>query len=261
MSITLDIHGKELLDQFKQRLPLYRKLEQLVYNQLKDLIKEQGLYVNAIEHRVKTEQSLKGKLELKGFKYRSINDITDLVGVRVITFYTDEVDKIAAMVKHAFIIDWKESVDKRKLHETNSFGYNSLHYICRLPESITNDSELSNIRFELQMRTALQHVWSTIEHDIKYKGDIQLPLEHQRQFGRLAGMLELIDNDFSRLRNTANEYRRQIKSLVASGQLDEVPLTAISFQNYLENTHPFKPLNEHPSYQFSSHSVSSRWVM
>jgi len=243
-SILLDSHGEKLLAQYKERLPLYQKLEQLAYEQISQMIKEQGIYVTALEHRVKTETSLTGKLELKGHKYHNIDDITDLVGIRIITFYTDEVDKVAALVKHEFEVDWKESVDKRKLHETNSFGYNSLHYICRLPESITHNPEVSKIRFELQMRTALQHVWSTIEHDIRYKGDIQLPLEHQRQFGRLAGMMELIDNEFSRLRNTATEYRRQIKSLVSTGELKEVPLTNETFQNYLDTTHPFQQLNE-----------------
>jgi hypothetical protein len=156
------------------------------------------------------------------------------VGLRVITFYTDEVDKVAAIAKRIFDIDWKESVDKRKLHQLNAFGYNSLHYICRLPEG--------GPRFELQMRTALQHVWSTIEHDTGYKGDVKIPREYRRQFSRLAGMLELVDDEFSRLRLLLTDYRRQIQSLVKSGQLDEVSLSTDSFRSYLE-LHPFDRLN------------------
>ena len=183
---------------------------------------------------MKTEKSLAGKLELKGAKYKSIDDITDLVGLRVITFYTDEVDKVAVIAKRIFNIDWLESVDKRKLHELNSFGYNSLHYICRL--------KTGGPRFELQMRTALQHVWSTIEHDTGYKGDVKIPREYLRQFSRLAGMLELIDDEFSRLRTALTDYRRQILALVKNGQLDEVPLSADTFRSYLD-LHPFDRLN------------------
>ncbi len=243
MNSQLDAHGEALLKQFQERLPLYNKVEEIAYNLLTSAISEQGFYVTAIEHRVKTEKSLIGKLELKGGKYHDIDDITDLVGLRIITFYTDDVDKVAAIVKHLLDVDWKESVDKRKMHQANSFGYNSLHYICKIPKSFIDDPAINNIRFELQMRTALQHVWSTIEHDIGYKGDVQLPLEFRRQFSRLAGMLELVDNEFSRLRNTVTDYRWRIRSLVKSGQLTEVPLTNESFRNALE-LHPFDNLNQ-----------------
>ena len=232
--ITLDAHGEELMEQYRQLLPTLEKLNDEAYNQLKKSLDEQGIYVTAIEHRVKSEKSLAGKLELKGAKYKSIDDITDLVGLRIITFYSDDVDKVAVLAQRLFDIDWKESVDKRKLHELNSFGYNSLHYICRL--------KTGGPRFELQMRTALQHVWSTIEHDTGYKGDVKIPREYKRQFGRLAGMMELMDEEFSRLRLSITEYRRQTLSLVKSGQLDDVPLSRDSFRNYLE-TNPFDRLN------------------
>ena len=239
-NIILDPHGEELMQQFRALLPSLKKIEKQAYNKVKKALDEQGIYVTAIEHRVKSESSLAGKLLLKGAKYHSINDITDLVGFRIITFYNDDVDKVAIIAKKMFEIDWKESVDKRKLHELNSFGYNSLHYICRLR---TKDPVLKNVRFELQMRTALQHVWSTIEHDTGYKGNVKILDEHRRQFSRLAGMLELIDDEFSRLRNEITEYRRNVQSLVQSGKLDDVALTIDSFKSYLE-THPFDRLNQ-----------------
>ena len=92
------------------------------------------------------------------------------------------------------------------------------------------------------MRTGLQHVWSTIEHDLGYKGDVKIPNEYRRQFSRLAGMLELIDDEFSRLRIVLTDYRRQMQSLVKHGKLDDVPLAADSFRNYLD-LQPFERLN------------------
>ena len=239
--IKLDAHGMALLEQYNELYPTLELLSRKADDLLRNALRKQGIYVTAIEHRVKTEKSLVGKLEIKGAKYKSIDDITDLVGLRVITFYTDEVDKVAAIVKRIFDIDWKESVDKRKLHQLDSFGYNSLHYICRLKDADAVDAS-KNPRFELQMRTALQHVWSTIEHDTGYKGDVKIPREYKRQFSRLAGMLELIDDEFSRLRILLTDYRRQIQSLVKDGQLDDVPLSTNSFRNYLD-LQPFHPLN------------------
>ena len=93
------------------------------------------------------------------------------------------------------------------------------------------------------MRTALQHVWSTIEHDIGYKGEVKMPGEYRRQFSRLAGMLELADDEFSRLRTVMTDYRRQIQSLVKSGRLDDVPLSGDSFRSFI-TTHPFDRLNK-----------------
>lgn len=234
-NVNLDAHGQELMQQFRDLCPTLEQLATQAYDELRHALDEQGIYVTAIEQRVKTERSLAGKLELKGAKYKSIDDITDLVGLRIITFYTDEVDKVAAIAKRIFDIDWQESVDKRKLHELDAFGYNSLHYICRL--------KTGGPRFELQMRTALQHVWSTMVHDTGYKGDVKIPREYLRQFSRLAGMMELIDDEFSRLRLVLADYRRQIQGLVKSGKLDEVPLSAGTFRSYLD-LQPFDRLNK-----------------
>lgn len=234
-NVILDAHGEALLQQYRELLPTLNQLAKQAYDLLSQALREQGIYVTAIEYRVKKEKSLAGKLELKGAKYKTIDDITDLVGLRVITFYTDEVDKVAAIAKRIFDIDWQESVDKRKLHQLDAFGYNSLHYICRLRSG--------GPRFELQMRTALQHVWSTIEHDTGYKGDVKIPSEYLRQFSRLAGMLELVDDEFSRLRLVLTDYRRQIQALVKNGQLDDVPLSADTFRSYLD-LHPFDRLNK-----------------
>lgn len=236
-NVILDPHGEGLLQQYRELLPTLETMAKNAYDMLRRALRQQGIYVTAIEYRVKTEQSLAGKLERKGHKYKTIYDVTDLVGLRVITFYTDEVDKVAAIAKRVFDIDWQESVDKRKLHQLDSFGYNSLHYICRL-----KDATPEQPRFELQMRTALQHVWSTIEHDTGYKGDVKIPREYKRQFSRLAGMLELVDDEFSRLRIVLTDYRRQVQTLVKSGQLDDVSLSSDSFRSYLD-LKPFDRLN------------------
>lgn len=238
MDFTLDTHAEELLVQYYEQIPRLVKLQETAYTLLDQIIRQQGIYITAIERRLKSVESLKGKLELKGGKYARLEDITDLVGLRVITFYTHDVDKVAALVNRIFEVDWQNSVDKRKLHQLNSFGYNSLHYVCRLPKSKVDDPRMADIPFELQMRTALQHAWSTIEHDIGYKFDIQIPREYMRQFNRLAGMLELVDDEFSRLRNAVADYRRRVQGFVKSAKFNEVPFSLSTYRSFLE----LKPL-------------------
>ncbi len=242
----LDSHAEKLLEQFRERRPIFERLAKLAYDNVKEMLQAQNFPITGIEYRIKAEDSLKGKLELKGRKYHSLEDITDIFGMRIITFFGDDVDKVSVIIKHLFDIDWAMSVDKRKRLQVNSFGYNSLHFICRLPKTIVDDPacpELNEYRFEIQMRTALQHVWSSIEHDLCYKSIGHLPNDYRRQFSRLAGMLELADDEFCRLRIRMTDFRRQMMSLVASGKLDEVPFSLENYRKYIE-MHPFDHLNQ-----------------
>jgi ppGpp synthetase/RelA/SpoT-type nucleotidyltranferase len=244
--MPVDPKFEAILNEYREHLPQFREEALNIRNMLQDTFDQAGLTVAGIEQRVKAEESLAGKLELKGGKYQTIDDVTDIVGLRVVTFYSADVDKVAAIVNEAFIVDRRNSVDKRKQHRLDSFGYNSLHYICRLPKTVVDDPEmplLNELRFEIQMRTALQHVWSTLDHDTGYKGDVKIPHEYMRQFNRMAGMLELMDEEFSRLRNVLVDYRRQMLALEASGQLDSVDLNSETFRRYLE-AHPFDRLNQ-----------------
>ena len=235
--LELDPHAQELIAQYNTLLPVFTQMEKLIPERLGEIFDDAGIVVAALEHRVKTEQSLAGKLALKGGKYRDIFDITDIVGVRVISFYIDDVDKVASIVERIFDVDWENSIDKRKAHEIDSFGYLSLHYICRIPESVYLDPvhpELNRIRFEVQMRTVLQHAWANLNHDTGYKSGVEIPKVYLRNLSRLAGMLELVDDEFSRIRSELSDYRRNVQKLVASGNLSEVPLDGDSFRSYLQ---------------------------
>lgn len=235
-----------ILEEYRDQKPIFEKMLHIVREQLEKSLAENHIYVNAIETRVKEEKSLVGKLERKGVKYHSLKDLTDILGARIITFYSDEVDKIAAIVEELFDVDWDNSIDKRKMHDLNSFGYSSLHFVCRIPKSMCCDPdlpELNEYRFEIQMRTALQHVWAVLDHDTGYKSGFEIPRSYLRNLNRLAGMLELIDEQFCLIRSGINDYRRQIQSLVRSGRFEEILLDGDSFGNYLK-LRPFDALNK-----------------
>ena len=241
----LDLHGETLLEEYRQQLPLYNRLMEAVKEKLSEMVKDSDLTVSSMEFRIKEEASLAGKLLRKGSKYSSLKDITDIFGARIIMFYNEDVDRVAAFAESKFEIDWPNSVDKRKMHEISSFGYNSLHYICRIPKKVFYDPEypeLNDVRFEIQMRTALQHVWSAIQHDIGYKSEIETPKEYHRMLSRLAGMMELADDEFSRIRASIADYRRRMQNLVLNGQLEEVALDGDTFRSYVD-MHPFDKLN------------------
>ncbi|MBQ7734312.1 MAG: hypothetical protein IJT61_00035 [Bacteroidales bacterium] len=243
---VLDPHSEAIMDEYRRQRPLMLEVESRITKRLHEYLAATDIVVAAVESRVKSEDSLAGKLELKGYKYKSLADITDIVGVRIITFYLDDVDVVASAVERLFEVDWENTVDKRRLQALDSFGYQSLHYICRMPdmpcETEGSSSDGKPFRFEIQMRTLLQHAWSNMNHDTGYKSGVEIPREYIRNLNRIAGMLELADEQFSRIRAELTDYRRRMQALVASGNLDEVPLDGDTFRNYL-NLAPFHPLN------------------
>ena len=152
----LDPHAQAILREYREQHPVFEKMQETIPARVRALLDEAGIVVASIESRIKEEDSLAGKLELKGGKYASLADITDIFGMRIITFYTDDVDKVASAVDRLFEVDWENSVDKRKLLEVDSFGYLSLHYTCRDPDSPLNNS----FRSEISCRRSVRHTRS-----------------------------------------------------------------------------------------------------
>jgi len=242
----LDAHCTMILEEYCERIPEFEKLRESVLRIIREAIAANHLPVMTVDSRIKTEASLAGKLVRKGQKYKSLNDITDILGVRIITLYSDDVDKISALVGSMFQIDWANSIDKRKTHDLRSFGYMSLHYICSVPKELFSDEAfpgINEVRFEIQMCSTLQFVWANLEHDTGYKPGVEIPFEHLRNLTRLAGVLELVDDEFCRLRVAMTDYRRKVESLVANGKFDEVELNSDTFDRYLL-IRPFDKLNQ-----------------
>ena len=97
----LDPHCQAILQEYKDNLPRFREIETRVRNDIKRTLDDAGLLVAAIESRVKGYDSLAGKLELKGNKYNSLADLTDIIGLRVITFYIDDVELLDVILHMA----------------------------------------------------------------------------------------------------------------------------------------------------------------
>ncbi len=241
---ALDLKCQMMIDEYDEKLPVFQKVKEIVSSFIHQALGENKVEVTAVEGRIKQRDSLIGKLVRKGHKYHTLDDITDILGMRVITLFNDDVDRVASYMEKMFDIDWTESIDKRKMHQMNSFGYNSLHYICRIPKALYEDPqcpELNDIRFEIQMRSTLQHAWAAMQHDIGYKSAVEIPTEYMRMLGRLAGMLELADEEFSRIRISVASYRRKMEGLIKAGKLSDVLLDGDTFATYVAQK-PFEKL-------------------
>ena len=242
----MDSHCRLLLEEYPSHQASFVRMEEIVRNILAKQIKDNSIYIVALESRIKESSSLARKLELKGHKYNVLSDITDLVGLRVVTVYSEDLNRICSFVEKTFDVDWENSVDKSKALAPDQVGYMSLHYVCRIPTSVFFDAgcpEINEFRFEIQLRTALQHIWATINHDTGYKSNIEIPREYTRKLSRLSGLLEIADEEFSTIIRELTDYRRRVANLVEDGDFDKLSLDGDTFRGYLK-TRPFYGLNK-----------------
>ncbi len=227
-----------ILMEYFELKEFYEILGSVVQEMIETRLKNADIEISSISHRVKTEDSLRRKLVLKDGKYDSLSDITDILGVRIITMYSDEVDRVAELLESVFDIDWENSVDKRKTLGVREFGYQSLHYICSLPDNKNFPEKMMGKRFEIQIRTELQHIWSEINHDIGYKSAFTLPTSCMRSFSKLASLIEIADEIACNLRNEITEYVETVRKKIALNMADDVEINDVSIQEYVNtNNH------------------------
>jgi putative GTP pyrophosphokinase len=214
-----------IIDAYKSARPRYEELANTVSVMLGQIISGSGIQYYSIAHRAKTIASLENKLNKPERNYRELEDITDLAGVRVITYFHEDVDAIAEIIEREFRINPHLSVDKRKSLGADQFGYVSVHYIANFSDArsqLTEYGRFKGMQFEIQIRSVLQHAWAEIEHDLGYKIPEGIPKEERRRFSRLAGILELADEEFSALRKNLATYRETLDKRieVEPGKID-----------------------------------------
>ncbi|MEQ9881428.1 hypothetical protein ABRP83_04475 [Pectobacterium brasiliense] len=197
---------------------------------LNTLVRKNNIDTHSISHRVKSPISLENKIQKKK-KYKYLKDITDILGFRIITFYSSDIDDIETLIKKEFIIDEENSIDKRKAIEPDRFGYMSLHYIVSLRKersSLPEYSDFSDYKFEIQIRTILQHCWAEIEHKLGYKSKNSMPDEIRRLFSILSGNLELVDREFLNIKKEIQKYDKTVRDEVLNNTVEDIFINEIS---------------------------------
>jgi putative GTP pyrophosphokinase len=178
-----------------------------------DILAQEAVRVHSVTSRVKTRESLARKLARPDKAYTSLADVTDLCGIRVITYFEDDVDRVASLIAREFEVDQSNSVDKRAALDPDRFGYLSLHHVVRLSlgrSQLTEYRRFNGYAAEIQTRSILQHAWAEIEHDLGYKSRLGVPRDIRRRFSRLAGLLEIVDLEFTGIRDQLAEYERNV---------------------------------------------------
>lgn len=170
---------------FDARLGLYRDLADAAHDAVGKVLRAADIQIHSITRRAKTRESFAAKIRRPDKGYSQLSDVTDLAGVRVTTYFVEDVDHVSRALHDAFAIDQQQSIDRRKFEDPSRFGYSSLHYVARFGGSraeLPENRRFSELTFEIQIRSILQHAWAEIEHDLGYKSAGQIPAPIRRKF-------------------------------------------------------------------------------
>jgi putative GTP pyrophosphokinase len=219
-----------LLADYDRHLPALASHGESMRGRLEDWLRaDAALKVHSVTLRLKSRASLARKLARPDRTYARLWDVTDLIGLRVITYFEDGVDRVGQLVEARLAVDFQHSIDKRRARDTARFGYRSLHYVCR-----PDPGELpAEARYEIQARTMLEHAWAEIEHDLGYKSRDAVPDAVRRRLNRLAGLLELVDQEFVAIRRELTDYAAALPHLIANADA-AVALDALSLRSLLD---------------------------
>lgn len=186
--------------------------------------------VTKIEGRIKDrEECIKkfhrkyqNQLEAAEHPYEIKDFISDLIGIRVVCLYEDQIQRISTLLKDHFrILDITDKISSIESTE-DSFGYKGLHMDLALGAQLVLQpryQQFADLSFEIQIRTLIQDAWSVLDHKIKYKKSI--PSDLKRRINILSALFELADREFKEIRNATTELIEMETELPVGDNLAE----------------------------------------
>ena len=186
---------------------------QLLETQFNILIKEfefKNKY-NPVEHmksRLKTEKSIIDKLNKKGYEVTTKNMIShvhDIIGIRIVCSFLDDVYDIVDIIKSSKQFKIKEEKDYIK--NPKSTGYMSYHLIVLVP--IYLNETVEHVEAEIQIRTSAMDFWASIDHKVQYKFPSEIPEEVKKEMYNCSLDIRKLDEKMQLLNEFVNKYNKE----------------------------------------------------
>lgn len=149
--------------------------------------------------RLKSYDSVCKKMQKKGLDLTfstALDKINDLIGVRAVCAYVDDIYKVADLIqkqKDIRIIKIKDYIKQPK-----KSGYQSLHLILEI--AIPFQEENQWIKLELQLRTAAMDYWANLDHHLRYKRDQKQAAPINEELQQCASMISQLDHRMLEIR-------------------------------------------------------------
>lgn len=163
--------------------------------------------IHHIEYRLKSPQSILGKLRKKGLPVSTDSiweNLTDVAGVRVICNYIDDVYRVAELLlkqDDISLVRVRNYIDYPKEN-----GYRSLHLIVSVPVYLAEKTEHVNV--EVQIRTIAMDFWASLEHQLKYKAQDDVSQDLRRRLKVCADSIAALDIEMQSIHKDLQNARR-----------------------------------------------------
>jgi ppGpp synthetase/RelA/SpoT-type nucleotidyltranferase len=211
-------------EEYRRVRPLHASFTGELGKLVEHLLGANGIAFDHVESRAKDVPNFVAKLARKGNEYKDpLRDVTDLVGLRVIVYYLDDVKRVGALLEREFDIDFDNSDDTAQRLDPDRFGYISSHYVVRLSEprnTLAEWASYNELVAEVQVRTVLQHAWAAINRQLNYGSVREAPRELQRSLSRLSALLELGDKEFLDVRSARESIEAEYERALGEGDLN-----------------------------------------
>ena len=214
-SLDFELERRNFLLYYDSNRQLFEKAKNACISIIASLLRQSNIgEVTKIEGRIKDKnecikkfhRKYQSKLEAEEHPYRIQDYITDLIGIRIICLYEDQIAKTSEVLQQHFrIIDVTDKISALEGTD-DSFGYKGLHMDLVLSDDLVAQEkyqEFSELPYEVQIRSLIQDAWSVLDHKIKYKKSI--PNDLRRRINVLSALFELADREFKEIRNATEE--------------------------------------------------------
>lgn len=186
-----------------------------------EVIKVEGRVKDKEECIRKFHRKYLTRLEADEQQYEIKDCISDLIAVRVVCLYKDQISAVSEVLQRHFrILDVTDKISAKESTE-DFFGYQGLHLDLALSDQMASRPKYlpyQNFPFEVQIRSLVQDAWSVLDHKIKYKKSI--PVDLKRRITVLSALFELADREFQEIRNSTSELL-QLATVAPIGESPE----------------------------------------
>ncbi len=174
---------------------------------------------NAYEHflcRIKEEESMREKCRRMGLPettQSALLEINDAIGLRIVCNFIDEIYEIVAHLKTFPDITVVKEKDYIKNVKPN--GYRSYHMILKIrtPFEDAAGNNPGEYYAEIQLRTIAMDSWAALEHQVKYKKNLDgVNLEFiTAELKRCADEMASTDLSMQAIRNFVRAKSNELK--------------------------------------------------